>query len=98
MSDHSALPIFVGAVRLHEGAARFSVAETGGARRPGYLAFFGVIGVAGATGGAGTARARVEPPSWPAFTCAWRDRSIDSPRMRAISCGAWKPIEFSAAT
>ena len=37
-------------------------------------------------------------PNVPARTCACRDRSIDSPRMRAISCGAWKPMEFSAAT
>ena len=30
---------------------------------------------------------------WP-----WRAKSIDSPRMRAASCGAWKPVEFSAST
>lgn len=30
---------------------------------------------------------------WP-----WRDRSIDCPRMRVASCGAWKPVEFSAST
>jgi len=31
--------------------------------------------------------------SWPC-----RAKSIDSPRMRAASCGAWKPVEFSAST
>ena len=30
---------------------------------------------------------------WP-----WRAKSIDSPRMRAASCGAWNPVEFSAST
>ena len=30
---------------------------------------------------------------WP-----WREKLIDSPRMRAASCGAWKPVEFSAST
>jgi hypothetical protein len=31
--------------------------------------------------------------SWP-----WRDMSMLSPRMRSASCGAWKPVEFSAST
>ena len=31
-------------------------------------------------------------------SCPWREKSIDSPRMRAPSCGAWKPVEFSAST
>ena len=33
-----------------------------------------------------------------AMICACRARFIDSPRIRAASCGAWNPIEFSAAT
>ena len=27
-----------------------------------------------------------------------REKSMDSPRIRAASCGAWKPVEFSAST
>lgn len=30
---------------------------------------------------------------WP-----WRERSTDFVRIRAASCGAWKPVEFSAYT
>jgi hypothetical protein len=30
--------------------------------------------------------------------CPRREKSIDSPRMRAASWGAWKPVEFSAST
>ena len=33
-----------------------------------------------------------------AASWAWRDMSMDSPRMRASSCGAWKPMEFSASS
>jgi len=31
-------------------------------------------------------------------TCPWRAQSMASARMRAASCGAWKPVEFSAFT
>src|ERR1041384_7010177 len=36
----------------------------------------------------------------PSRTAIWpfREKSTDSPRMRAASCGAWKPVEFSAST
>jgi len=27
-----------------------------------------------------------------------REKSMDSPRIRATSCGAWNPVEFSAST
>src|ERR1039458_6618059 len=47
---------------------------------------------------AGVVMATLPCRTSPALNCAWRDMSIDSPRMRAISCGAWKPMEFSAAT
>ena len=54
----------------------------------------------GAGGGGGTLttgtvglKALSRSAIWP-----WRARSIDSPRMRAASCGAWKPVEFSAST
>jgi hypothetical protein len=31
-------------------------------------------------------------------SCPWRAKLSDSPRMRAASCGGWKPVEFSAST
>jgi hypothetical protein len=30
--------------------------------------------------------------------CPCREKLIDSPRIRAASCGAWNPVEFSAST
>jgi hypothetical protein len=52
--------------------------------------------------------ARTKPADVAAVACAgataprkltWprREKLIDSPRMRTASCGAWKPIEFSAS-
>jgi hypothetical protein len=38
------------------------------------------------TNGQGAVRSAI----WPL-----REKLIDSPRMRAASCGAWKPVEFS---
>ena len=55
-------------------------------------------GFAGGGGGMSTTgtvglKAGSRSAIWP-----WRAKSIDSPRMRAASCGAWKPVEFSAST
>ena len=38
--------------------------------------------------------------SLPSRSAIWPflEKSIDSPRIRAASCGAWKPVEFSAST
>ena len=37
------------------------------------------------------------PAASTAFSCAWRARSVASPRMRSASSGLWKPMLFSAA-
>jgi len=44
---------------------------------------------------AGTARGARATQSRNAIACARRLKSIDSARIRADSCGAWKPFEFS---
>src|SRR6185436_9176015 len=58
--------------------------------------FFAGAGAAGAGGMSTTGIVGLNALSrkaiWP-----WRAASIDSPRMRAPSWGAWKPVEFSAS-
>ena len=60
-----------------------------------HLVEAGLARFAAAGGGSGLGAGG--PPSrsaiWPR-----REKSIDSPRIRAASCGAWKPVEFSAST
>lgn len=42
--------------------------------------------------------ARDSLPPLRSAICPFLEKSTDSPRMRAASCGAWKPVEFSAST
>ena len=68
--------------------ARFGFVDPGHAAQ-GFAGGGGGMSITGTVGlNAGSRSA-----SWP-----WRAKSIDSPRMRAASCGAWNPVEFSAST
>ena len=62
-----------------------------------YLSFVGAG--AGAGGGGMSTTATVGSNVWITYaSCPWRENSATRARIRAASCGAWKPVEFSAST